>query len=115
MLLVIVGVSFFLNFSFPFLPVLGWYIVLVTIFSFLLIGVDKYYTLKKRNTIPEVLFASLSLVGGVYGIWFGAWIFKHKHKEMKFVLTHGLIAFLWLLAIMLFWKYGDTFNLWFGN
>lgn len=78
-------------------------------------GVDKYNSTKDHPRIPEVLFSSLSLAGGVYGVWFGMWAFKHKYKDARFVLIHGFISFLWLLGILLFWKYGDSFNLWFGE
>ncbi|NLC27810.1 MAG: DUF1294 domain-containing protein [Campylobacteraceae bacterium] len=115
LLLSIVGLSFLLSFYFPFFPALGWYGALITNFSFLLMGIDKYLAIKERKRIPEVLFASISLVGGVYGVWFGMWVFKHKFKDANFVLTHGFIAFLWLLGIMLFWKYGNSFTLWFES
>ena len=106
LLLFIVAMSYLLNAAQPQIPVLAWYGGLITIFSIMAMGIDKYQALRDRSRIPEALFTTLSIVGGVYGIWFGAWAFRHKNRKASFVLTHAAIAAIWLALIILANYYG---------
>ena len=105
-LIFIVGMSYLLNAAQPQIPVLAWYAGLINIFTIILMGVDKYQTKRDKKPIPELLLTTMSIVGGVYGIWFGAWAFGHKNRDATFVLTHGIIAAIWLILIILANHYG---------
>jgi uncharacterized membrane protein YsdA (DUF1294 family) len=105
-LLFIVAMSYLLNAAQPQIPVLFWYAGLINIFSIFAMGVDKYQATRDRARIPEPLFTTLSIVGGVYGIWFGAWAFRHKNRKASFVLIHAAIATIWLILIILANSYG---------
>jgi uncharacterized membrane protein YsdA (DUF1294 family) len=106
LLLFIVGLSYLLNSAFEHIPVLVWYGALINIFSIFAMGVDKFQASRDKKRIPKVLFTTLSIVGGVYGIWLASWAFKHKNREVSFVLTHGVIAAIWLIVIILASRYG---------
>jgi len=106
LLLFIVAMSYLLNASQPQIPVLAWCSGLITIFSIIAMGIDKYQALRDRSRTPEVLFTTLNIVGGVYRIWFDAWAFHHKNRKVSFVLTHVAIAAIWLALIILANNYG---------
>jgi len=58
---------------------IGWNLI-----TFIMMGVDKYKSLRGRWRIREkTLFLSAFLFGGI-GIWFGIYAFNHKTKHWSF-------------------------------
>lgn len=70
------------------------YLIIMNLYGFLIMGVDKKRAIKHAWRVPEkVLFLS-SILGGSIGTWTGMYVFRHKTKHWYFVLGMPLILFL---------------------
>lgn len=71
------------------------YLVLVSLFTFCVYGVDKKNAIKGRRRIPEKTLLGLSLIGGALGGLLGMAKFRHKtsleHWYFTFLNAVGLI------------------------
>lgn len=77
------------------------YICLLNLFSFVLMGVDKYKAKRNHWRISEQTLMLFALFGGSFGVLFGMTIFHHKTKKKKFVV--GVPIILLLQCIFLFY------------
>lgn len=77
------------------------YICLLNLFSFVLMGVDKYKAKRNHWRISEQTLMLCALFGGSFGVLFGMTIFHHKTKKKKFVV--GVPIILLLQCILLFY------------
>lgn len=77
------------------------YLIGINIVSFLLMGWDKYCSIKKMWRISEKNLIGLSILGGGIGTFFGMIIFRHKTKKLLFQITIPLIV---IITIYLFIK-----------
>ncbi|HIP30172.1 MAG TPA: DUF1294 domain-containing protein [Sulfurospirillum arcachonense] len=91
--------SFTLNSFMPNIPVILWYLVSINIFTFLLFGIDKYYSLKERSRVPEISLHFFSIAGGIFGALIAMLAFKHKIRKKLFLSTQGVITIIWIVAI----------------
>ena len=73
-------------------PLIAGYLVLVNLWAFVLMGVDKARAKKKgaRRIRERTLFLS-ALLGGGLGALLGMWVFRHKTKHWYFVVGIPLI------------------------
>ena len=61
------------------------YLILgINIFSFILMGIDKYKAIKNNYRISENTLLLLSILGGGIGSLLGMILFHHKTKKLKF-------------------------------
>ena len=60
------------------------YLIIINIFSFLLMGLDKLLAIIKKRRISEATLLFFSLIGGGLGTLIGMYIFRHKIRKMKF-------------------------------
>ena len=74
------------------------YLLILNCFGFLLMGIDKRKSIKKKYRIQEKTFFLLSLFGGSLGCLLGMFTFHHKTKKMKFLIG---IPFLLVLNIII--------------
>ena len=91
--------SFILNSFIPSIPVIIWYMFSINIFTFLLFGIDKYYSLKDRNRVPEMSLYFFSIAGGVFGALISMFAFKHKIRKKLFLSLQSFIAIIWIISI----------------
>ena len=63
------------------------WLVIASVITFLLYGVDKTLSRGKGQRVPEVVLHGLALAGGFPGGWAGRSIFRHKTKKGIFVLV----------------------------
>ena len=76
------------------------YLVIMNLYGFLIMGVDKNRAVKHAWRIPEkVLFLS-SILGGSIGTWAGMYVFRHKTNHWYFVLGMPLILFLQIVILV---------------
>lgn len=94
-----VVIAFFMNNFFPSVPVVLWYLVSINIFTFLLFIIDKYYALKNRARVPEVILYFISFAGGIFGAFLAMLISKHKTSKNGFFYFQLAILMLWSFAI----------------
>lgn len=79
-----------------------YYILLINIYSFILMYLDKTKSKKGKWRIPEKkLFISAILLGS-FGILSGMYTFRHKTKHLKFVIGIPIIL---VIQLFLFFKY----------
>ena len=77
-----------------------YFLVLVNIISFILMGYDKYSAIKKQSRISENALLTISLLGGSIGTLFGMIIFHHKTKKLKFIILVPLFLIITLLVLL---------------
>jgi len=93
------ALSFILNNFIPAIPVILWYLFSINIFTFFLFIIDKYYSLKERERVPEMSLHFFSFAGGVLGAFLAMLIARHKIKKRRFLSIQGFIALVWAVSI----------------
>jgi uncharacterized membrane protein YsdA (DUF1294 family) len=73
----------------------------MNLFSFILMGIDKFKARLGRWRISEKLLLTLAVLGASIGIWSGMYIFRHKTKKASFSLGLPLIVGVQILAAIL--------------
>ncbi|GEM_PF-1742530 len=91
-------VAFASNYFMPNIPILVWYFATVSIFAFILLGIDKFNATKDRMRVPEMNFHFLSLIGGVLGVMLGIVIFWHKTRKKIFISIQFAILVIYIVA-----------------
>jgi uncharacterized membrane protein YsdA (DUF1294 family) len=75
-------------------------IIVLNLFAFSLMGLDKYLAIKQKRRISERSLLSVAFLGGSLGIYFGMVAFRHKTRKMLFNLGVPLMM---LVHFYLFW------------
>lgn len=76
------------------------YLLIMNLFTFLIMGIDKKKAKKGRWRVPEkTLFILVALGGGIGGIA-GMYVFRHKTKKMKFIIGFPLIIIMQIVVII---------------
>ena len=73
------------------------YLIFISLFTFLLFGVDKHRAKRQQRRIPEFRLLLFSALGGSIGALSGVYFFRHKTLHLKF--TWGL-PFILILQII---------------
>lgn len=79
-------------------------LLILNIFGFILVSLDKYKAKNKLWRIPERSFFILSILGGSIGVYIGLFVFKHKTRHWYFMVLIPLI----ILAQIVFIYYLST-------
>ncbi len=66
-------------------------LVVLNIFGFVLVSLDKYKAKNKLWRIPERAFFMLSILGGSLGVYIGLFFFNHKTRRWYFMAIIPLI------------------------
>ncbi|MGM8215560.1 DUF1294 domain-containing protein [Bacillaceae bacterium W0354] len=69
--------------------------VLLNVFGFILMGLDKYYAIKRKWRISERALWTVALASGAAGMWIGMLIFRHKTKHYTFKYGLPLLTIIW--------------------
>ena len=78
-------------------------VVVVSLVTFVVWGVDKWKAARGAWRIPEKTLLTLAFFGGWPGAWFGAKVFRHKSSKQSFrrklmvVTILNLALFGWIL------------------
>lgn len=78
------------------------YISILNIFSFILMGLDKFFAIKRLRRVSEKTLLFVALIGGAFGMWIAMMTFRHKTKHLKFKLLLPILSLLWI-ALFLFY------------
>ncbi|AOZ96692.1 Uncharacterized membrane protein YsdA, DUF1294 family [Butyrivibrio hungatei DSM 14810] len=76
------------------------YFVVVNIFGFALMGIDKRRARKSAFRIPEATLFSVAIIGGSLGSTIGMFFFKHKTKHWYFKFGLPLIFLIQIVIIV---------------
>jgi len=76
--------------------------LIISLFTFVIYGIDKFLAKAGWKRVPERWFHTLSLIGGFPGAWLGMQIFNHKTSKAKFrwVLLASLLIHLAAVVIL---------------
>lgn len=77
------------------------YLVVINIFAFALMGIDKAKAKKNKRRIPEKTLFLFAIIGGSIGSIAGMQVFRHKTKHMSFVIGMPAILILQLVVVYL--------------
>jgi len=66
-------------------------LLLINLFGFILVAIDKRRARKGMWRIPEKNFFIISALGGFPGVYSGLFIFRHKTRHIKFNIGLPLI------------------------
>jgi uncharacterized membrane protein YsdA (DUF1294 family) len=84
--------------------ILGAYILLANIVTYIFYYVDKRKAKKGAWRIPESTLILLAFFGGSVGALLGMQILRHKTKHVKFMVCVPL-ALILHVGLLLFWLY----------
>ncbi|MEE6452740.1 DUF1294 domain-containing protein [Gottfriedia acidiceleris] len=79
-----------------------FYLVIVNIVSFAIMGNDKSRAKRKAWRIPERILFLFAIIGGSIGSILGMYYFKHKTKHPKFVFGYWIILFIQFVIYFFF-------------
>ena len=77
-----------------------YYLILINIFAFITIYIDKQKAIKHQWRIKESTLFLISVIGGSLGSLIGMYTFHHKTKHKKFTLG---IPFIIAIQIIIFY------------
>jgi len=78
------------------------YLVVMSVVTFFVYGIDKWKAQHKRWRIPESVLLGLAAAGGSVGAWLGMQVWHHKTQHKKF--RYGVPAiFVAQLVLAVWW------------
>ncbi len=79
--------------------VLTYYLMIMTIVGFLIMGIDKSKAVKKEWRISEKVLFLIQILGGAIGGTIGMYTFRHKTKHRQFIIGFPMIALVWIAVL----------------
>ena len=73
------------------------YFIIINIFAFLAMFIDKRKAQKGKWRIPENTLLLLALIGGSIGAMVGMYTFRHKTKKLRFTIGFPVILILQII------------------
>ena len=78
------------------------YLVVINLFGFFIMWLDKRKAKKGAWRIPEKTLFIITAIGGGIGTTAGMYVFRHKTQKIQFVIGFPLITILEIIAIVYF-------------
>lgn len=78
------------------------YLIIINLFGFLLMGIDKKRAIKHQWRIKEKTLFLMAIIGGSVGSIIGMLTFHHKTKHKSFMMGMPLIMIVQILLICYF-------------
>ena len=69
---------------------INYYLIIINIYQFIIMGLDKILAIKNKNRISEKSLLISAFIGGSIGAILGMYTFRHKTKKLKFQLLYPL-------------------------
>jgi uncharacterized membrane protein YsdA (DUF1294 family) len=69
-----------------------WYLILISIITFIIYGYDKYLSKTAQRRISENALLGLALIGGIIGAASGMIIFNHKVSKKSFLVKFFMVV-----------------------
>ena len=69
---------------------INYYLIIINIYQFIIMGLDKLLAIKKKNRISEKSLLISAFIGGSIGAILGMYTFRHKTKKLKFQLLYPI-------------------------
>ncbi len=77
------------------------YILIISIVTFVLYGLDKYRAIHHEYRISEATLLTCSAIGGSFGAALGMILFHHKTRKTKFRLLVPLCLIVHVILLIL--------------
>ncbi len=87
--------------------IIVWYIVIVSIITFIVFGIDKFRAMRHEHRVPERTLFSLAAVGGSVGALLGMLLWRHKTRHRSF--TVGVPAIIMAQVAVVLWFVADKY------
>ncbi|SFE90130.1 DUF1294 domain-containing protein [Alteribacillus iranensis] len=81
------------------------YTVIITIFSFCMMGIDKWKAIRSKHRVPENTLLTLACLGGFGGVIAGIIIFHHKVRKPMFTMLVPIIGVLEIAVFLYFFNF----------
>lgn len=81
------------------------YLLVVNLYGFLMMFIDKRKAIKSDRRIPEKTLFSIAASGGALGVFIGMYTFKHKTLHASFAIGIPFLFLFNLLCIYIIFKY----------
>ena len=78
------------------------YVLLINLFLFILMGIDKRAAKRKKWRIPERRLLILGIIGGGIGGILGMLVFHHKTHRIYFTICYVVNIICWGIAFLYF-------------
>jgi uncharacterized membrane protein YsdA (DUF1294 family) len=76
------------------------YLIVMNILGFAMMGIDKRRAVKKAWRIQERTLLFIACIGGGIGAFLGMYLFRHKTKKVKFIVSLPLAAAVYFVIIL---------------
>ncbi|CQR48090.1 hypothetical protein BN1058_02435 [Paraliobacillus sp. PM-2] len=76
------------------------YIIIVNSMSFVMMGIDKRRSKKRKWRIPEKKLWLVAIIGGSIGSIIGMRFFRHKTKHRTFIIGMPMLLILQIIFIL---------------
>lgn len=86
--------------------IMAYYVAIINISLFILMGMDKYKAQKRKRRTPEATLLTFAFLGGALGGWIGMYAFRHKTKHVKFILGFPFLFSLHIVLITILFLNG---------
>ena len=86
------------------LKVILIYFLIINLFGFLIMLIDKQRAIHKEWRIPEKTLIWISVLGGAIGMILGMSSFRHKTKHKKFTIGVPFILLMQIFLTILYFK-----------
>lgn len=73
------------------------YLIIINLWGFLLMGVDKRRARQEKWRVQEKTFWTVAWIGGALGNWLGMSYFRHKTKHKSFTIGTPTIMILHII------------------
>lgn len=77
------------------------YFIIINVIEFILMGLDKFFSIKKMYRIPEIVLLVIPFFGGSIGGIIGMVLFRHKTKKIKFKILFIMSLIVNILYIVI--------------
>lgn len=81
---------------------LWFYLIIVNVYVFFLMGYDKYQAKRNKWRVPESNLIFMSLIGGGLGGLIARQVFHHKTRKKSFAIGFSIGLIFAILLIMYF-------------
>ncbi|MDD2994099.1 MAG: hypothetical protein PWQ08_1234 [Clostridiales bacterium] len=80
------------------------YLVAINLVAFVGCGLDKRAAIQKKWRIPERVLLGLAIAGGGAGMLLGMFVFHHKTKTPKFIITVPVVLVAEIVFLVLAYR-----------
>jgi len=84
--------------------ILIYYLLGVTVLTFLMFGIDKWKAKRSGWRVPERVLLCLAAIGGSVGALLGMWVWHHKtlHKKFKYGVPAILVVQIAIVVLVIY-------------